>query len=137
MKTLATLLGAAVLTFSFSSCHLKEKYSKNDADTVAYISNRPPARMNIEGVWYSPQWGMVVLNQEAGGKLNGVFQDYYQVKGVVSGRDAYLALIDDDWTEYTVELHKISSEKLAGYYSPTVPFSKAHQSEVVLYRIDR
>ena len=104
MKTLAITFCAAVLMISFSSCTwLKEKYAKNESATVAYLSEKKtsPPKMNIEGLWYSPQWGAVVFNQEPGGKLTGAFQDYYSVSGVVSGKQAFIALTDDDWVEYT------------------------------------
>ena len=91
MKTLATTLSAVVLMVSFSSCSwLKEKYAKNEKASVAYLSEKKsaPAKMNIEGLWYSPQWGIVVLNQERDGKLSGIFRDHYVVDGVVSGNNA-------------------------------------------------
>jgi len=138
MKTLAITLSAVVLMASFSSCSwLKEKYAKNERASVAYISEKKsaPARMNIEGVWYSPQWNVVVLNQERGGKLSGIFQDYYVVNGVVSGKQAFITLIDDDWVEYTVELRRKNWEELTGFYSPSVPFSETDAHELVLKRI--
>jgi hypothetical protein len=91
--------------------------------------------MNIEGLWYSPQWGAVVFNQEPGGKLTGAFQDYYSVSGVVSGKEAFIALTDDDWVEYTVELRRQSREELRGFYSPSVPFHDKDAHELVLKRI--
>ena len=138
MKTLATTLCAAVLMISFSSCTwLKEKYAKNESATVAYLSEKKtsPPKMNIEGLWYSPQWGAVVLNQEPNGKLTGAFQDYYAVSGVVSGKQAFIALTDDDWVEYTVELRRESREELRGFYSPSVPFQDKDAHELVLKRI--
>jgi hypothetical protein len=138
MKTLVTTLSAIVLMTSLSSCSwLKEKYAKNEKASVAYLSEKQaaPARMNIEGVWYSPQWGIVVLNQEPGGKLSGIFQDYYTVNGVVSGKEAFLTLIDDDWVEYTVELRRKNWEELVGHFSPSVPFSDKDAHELVLKRI--
>jgi hypothetical protein len=129
-----------VLTLSLSSCSfLAEKYAKNEAATAAFIANnkKAPARMNIEGVWYSPEWGMVLLNQEPGGKLTGVFQDYYQVRGQISGKTAYIALIDDDWTEYSVVLERKSWDQLSGYYSSDIPPSDTNRHEIVLKRIER
>ena len=102
MKMLLTTLSAVVLTVFFSSCSwLKEKYGKNEAASVAYLSQKKaaPARMNIEGLWYSPQWGIVVLNQEPDGKLSGIFRDHYVVNGVVSDKKAFITLIDDDWVD--------------------------------------
>lgn len=137
MKTIATVLGVVVLGLSLSSCKfLEEKYTKNEKAAVAYLSDKKTgsAKTNVEGVWYSPGWGAVVLNQE-GSKVTGAFQDYYAVDGVVSGRKVYLVLIDDDWREYTVELTPKGREKLVGYYSAHVPFSESDQQEIVLNRI--
>jgi hypothetical protein len=138
MRTLAITLGATVLMISLSSCTwLKEKYAKNESATVAYLSEKKasPPKMNIEGLWYSPQWGAVVFNQEPGGKLTGAFQDYYSVGGVVSGKEAFIALTDDDWVEYTFELRRQSREELRGFYSPSVPFQDKDAHELVLKRI--
>lgn len=140
MKTLATTLGAIVLALSMNACSfslLKDKYAKNEAAASGYLGSKKsaPSRMNVEGLWYSPEWGIVVLNQE-GGKLTGVFQDYYKVSGLVSGRKAYIVLTDDDWAEYTVELTRQSNGDLRGYFSPDVPFSEATRHEVVLKRIN-
>ena len=139
MKTLASVLSAVVLTLTFSSCgFLNEKYAKNESATAAFIAGnkKEPARMNIEGVWYSPEWGMVLLNQEAGGKLTGVFQDYYMVRGQVRGKTAYIALVDDDWTEYTVILKRKSWDELVGHYSSDVPLSEKSSHAISLSRIN-
>jgi len=138
MKTLATTLSAVVLMASFSSCSwLKEKYAKNENARVAYLSEKKsaPAKMNIEGLWYSPQWGIVVFNQERDGKLSGIFRDHYVIDGVISGNNAFLTLIDDDWVEYTVELKRRNRGELTGFYSPSVPFSETDAQELVLKRI--
>jgi hypothetical protein len=138
MKTLATTLSAVVLMASFSSCSwLKEKYAKNENARVAYLSEKrsAPAKTNVEGLWYSPQWGIVVFNQERDGKLSGIFRDYYVVDGVISDKNAFIALIDDDWVEYTVELKRKNRGELTGFYSPSVPFSETDAQELVLKRI--
>lgn len=138
MKTLVTALGALAFMAFLSSCSwLKEKYAKNENARVAYLSEKKsaPAKMNIEGLWYSPQWGIVVFNQERDGKLSGIFRDYYVVDGVISGKNAFITLIDDDWVEYTVELKRNNRGELTGFYSPSVPFSETDAQELVLKRI--
>ncbi len=138
MKTLATTLSAVVLIASFSSCSwLKEKYARNENASVAYLSEKKsaPAKTNIEGLWYSPQWGIVVFNQERDGKLSGIFRDHYVVNGVISDKNAFMTLIDDDWVEYTVELKQKNRGELTGFYSPSVPFSETDAQELVLKRI--
>ena len=138
MKTLATTLGVVVLMASLSSCSwLKEKYSKNEKASVAYLSEKKSAaaNMNVEGLWYSPQWGIVVLKQERGGRLSGIFRGDYVVNGVVSDKNAFITLVDDDWVEYTVELKRKNRGQLAGFYSPSVPFSEKDANELVLNRV--
>jgi hypothetical protein len=138
MKTVAATLIAVLLAASLSSCHwLREKYARNEAASVAYLTEKSstPPRMNIEGLWYSPQWGMVVFNQEPNGKLSGIFRDHYVINGVVSDQNAFMTLIDDDWVEYTVELKRKDREELVGFYSPSVPFSETDALELVLKRI--
>jgi hypothetical protein len=138
MKTLATILSAFGLMVSFSSCGwLKEKYAKNERASVAYLSEKKsaPARTNIEGVWYAPEWGIVVLNQERDGKLTGIFQEFYVVNGVVSGNSAFITLIDEHWVAYTVELKRKNRGELTGFYSSSVPFSEKDAREIVLKRI--
>lgn len=138
MKTLVVSLCSIVVAFSFSSCGLLQgKYDKNHADTVSYIGGKKkaPAQINVEGLWYSPEWGIVVLDQQPNGKLTGVFRDYYTVNGIVSGRNISIALVDDQWTEYTVELTRKNSEVLTGYYSAHVPFSDEDKLPLTLKRI--
>ncbi len=137
MKTIASLLGVVALGLSLSSCaFLQEKYSTNEKAAVAYLAekNTGPSKVNVEGVWYAPGWGVVVFNQE-NGKLTGAFKDYYAVEGVVSGRKVCLTLLDDEWREYTAELTAKGREKLVGFYSAHVPFSESDQQEIVLTRI--
>ncbi len=139
MKSFATLVGAVVFGLSLSSCTiLQEKYAANEKAATAYLAEKKssPARTNIEGVWYSPDWGIILLNQEPGGRLTGSFSGFYNVDGVVSGRNVYLTLTDDKWTEYTVELVAKGREKLVGNYSENVPFAADDQHEVVLTRIE-
>ena len=138
MKTLATTLTAFLIAASLSSCSwLKWKYEKNEAASAAYLSEKKSASagMNIEGLWFSPQWGMVVFNQDPDGRLSGIFRDHYVINGLVSGRSAFITLIDDDWVEYTVELRRKSREELVGFYSPSVPFSEKDANELVLKRV--
>ena len=137
MKTVATVLGVVVLGLSLSSCKfLEEKYSLNEKAAATYLAEKKtgPAKTNVEGVWFSPEWGTAVLNQE-NGRLTGAIQDTYIVDGVVSGRKAYLTLIDEECHAYTVELTAKGREKLVGYYSSSVPFSESDQREIVLTRI--
>ncbi len=65
-ENLATFLGAVVLAFSLNACGmLQAKYDANGKATAAYLQskNTSSPRTNVEGLWYSPQWGVVVLNQ--------------------------------------------------------------------------
>ncbi len=140
MKTLLKALGAVILVATLSSCELvrlKEKYASNEAAAQAFLSDKAGApATNIEGLWYSPEWGIVLFNQDSKGNLTGIFSNHLHVKGVVNGRSAYLVLTDDAWHEYTVQLRRKSREVLAGYYSSSIPFNPADQHALTLVRID-
>lgn len=120
---------------SLSSCNLKEKYTANDKATSAYFANNKttPARINVEGVYYSPEWGGLVAINQASGKLTGYFPGY-PVEGFVSGSKVFLALKNDQWTSYTVQLTR-KGEDLVGYYSPNVPFDDTDKTAITLQRI--
>jgi len=138
MKALAAVLCSLGFVLCFSSCSHQEKHNKNEAATTAYLTGKktaPPA-MNIEGFWYSPTWGLVVINQEPNGKLTGFFHEDLHIRGVVTGKNAYLALIEDDWVEYTVELKRTALDTLTGFYSEKTPFSESDQQKLTLTRID-
>jgi hypothetical protein len=89
---------------------------------------------NFEGVYYSPDWGLVALNQE-GTKITGALA-HFNIRGKASGKTAYLLLVDDEWIEYTMVLNRKSSEVLTGSYSSSVPFSKDDAEPVHLDKID-
>ncbi len=137
MKPLANVLTLLALALSLISCSLQEKYDANEASATAYLQEKKtaPAAMNIEGLWYSPTWGIVIINQEPGGKLTGLCREYLHIKGVVSGKRAYLTLVDDSWVEYTVELKRTAWDTLVGHYSAEIPFSESDQHEITLTRI--
>lgn len=138
MRTPAILFCAVVVALTFSSCHLKEKYARNEANAVAYLktSQAKPAAASFKGVWQSPDWGVVAINQERNGKLSGQFGDDYAIRGVVSGKTAYLVLTADSWTHYTVELTKKNYNELTGFASGSVPFSSKDQEPLTLKRIN-
>lgn len=133
MKTpLLALLAVALLT---SGCAITEKTNKNNADAKAWLeaNDRRPARTNFEGVYYSPDWGTVSLNQRDG-QITGAIA-HFHVKGIATGRSAYLLLVDDDWVEHTMILNKKNSEIIEGSYSSYVPYSKTDSLPVHLDKI--
>ena len=85
------------------------------------------------GILRSGAWSSSIRTALA--RLTGVFQDHYFVNGVVSGKEAFITLTDDDWVEYTVELRRKSREELIGFYSPSVPFLEKDANELLLTRI--
>jgi len=139
MKTFTTILSAVVLALSFNSCAFyKDKYESNAKGSVAFLTTNKTdkVRTNVEGVYYSPDWkGIVLINQEAGGKLTGIFPHNDTVKGIVSGRTAYIALVDGNWTFYTLILKKDENGDLVGFSSENAPFSEKDKKPVVFRRI--
>ncbi len=134
MITSRLFLVPAAALLLLSGCSLQEKYAKNEAAGAAWLKESPaPARANFEGIYYTPDWGTVTINQEDG-NLTGSLA-HYQLRGVVSGKTARLLLTDDYWTDYTMILTRKSFDKLSGAYSEGVPFSKDSSKPIVLHRI--
>lgn len=135
MKASSFLPLVLSMALLLSGCTLTEKYSKNNAAAAAWISAnaRQPAATNFEGVYYSPDWGIVALNQRDG-KLTGSIA-HFHITGIVSGKSAYALLVDDEWVEHTMILKRKSSEIVEGSYSSFVPYSKVDSLPVHLDRI--
>lgn len=133
MKHLLPLLLVALLG---GGCNLAEKYAKNNAAASAWLAanSKAPARTNFEGTYYSPDWGVATLNQKSG-KVTGAIS-YHNVRGIVSGKLAYLTLIDDQWVEYTMILGWRNHEELQGAFSPAIPFCKKSSKPVSFDKID-
>jgi hypothetical protein len=96
-------------------------------------NDKGPSRANLEGVYYSPDWGTVVINQRDN-KLTGAIAQY-QVTGISTGKSAYLLLADDGWIENTMVLTRKNSEILEGAYSPSIPFSDQDKLPIHLEKI--
>jgi len=125
-------LSFAVLT---SGCGLTEKYNKNNSAAQAWLDSnkKASAKANFEGTYYSPDWGIVNLNQR-NGKITGAM-GYSQVKGITSGGTAYILLVDDQWVGQTMILKKKGAEIVEGTYSSEIPYSGKDSQPVHLDRI--
>ncbi|MEX1119049.1 MAG: hypothetical protein WEB60_09665 [Terrimicrobiaceae bacterium] len=139
MRLPFALAAGLFIVTALPSCHLKESYSKNEAARVAYLTEKKtaPAKINVEGVYYAKNWGMMVLKQQPDGKVSGLVGDHGVVKGYVSGSQVFLAVVDSGWTEYTLELSRPRYDQLKGLYSAHVPFSSEHGKEAVFEKIRR
>ncbi len=135
MKTPLLLLVAVCSVLLTSGCSLTEKYNKNAAAAQAWLeaNDKGAATTNFEGVYYSPDWGTVSLNQRDG-RLTGSIA-HFHVKGIASGKNAYLLLVDDEWVEHTMILRRKNYEIVEGSYSSFVPYSKEDALPVHLDRI--
>ncbi|MCK9589278.1 MAG: hypothetical protein WC076_06005 [Terrimicrobiaceae bacterium] len=135
MKTPLLLLVVVAVVSLTSGCTLTEKYARNDAAARSWLAanDKGPAKTNFEGVYYSPDWGTVALNQR-GDKITGAIA-HFHIKGLASGRSAYLLLVDDEWNEHAMILKRKNSEILEGAYSSCIPFSTEDALPVHLDKI--
>jgi len=135
MKLLAPLALALVALLVFPSCNTKEKYALNNASADDWLqaSSTSSPQINVTGSWTVSGWGGAALKQ-TGREIVGELGNY-QVKGVVSGYRAYLALYDSGWVYYTMIIKKPSSSKLEGVYSSSVPFSVTDAQPIVFDRL--
>lgn len=127
---------AVAAAIVLGGCSLSEKYSKNQAAGEAWLASAAarPSASHFEGTYYSPDWGLVALNQE-GRNLSGSI-GHYHLRGKVAGKTAYLLLVDDQWTDYTMVLSRKSAGVLTGSYSAHIPFSKDDAEPILLNQIE-
>lgn len=134
VKFLSPLV-ALVLVCGFVGCNLKEKYAINNQKADQWLqANRGAVGANVNGSWEAHEfgWGGIRFEQN-GSRVTGAMGNY-TVRGVVRGSRVYLALSSGDWVHYTAVL-RANGNVLAGFYSPSVPFSSNDQAAVTLRRI--
>jgi hypothetical protein len=76
-----------------------------------------PAEINVDGVWDSSVWGKMILHQEKGAREVTGTADNWEIEGVVSGKNVFLAFIDKGYLIYTAEAALNEDGKLAGNYA--------------------
>jgi len=135
MKTPLLLLVAVAFVSLTSGCALTEKYNKNNAAAQAWLqaNNKRPATTNFEGVYYSPDWGTVVLKQHDG-KLSGGI-GIYKIKGIATGKSAFLVLVDDEWAGHSMILKRKNFETVCGSFSRHMPYVEKGSKPVCLDKI--
>ena len=135
MKTPLLALALVAFVSLTSGCAIAEKTQKNNAAAQAWLqaNDKGRTKANFEGVYYSPDWGAVVLKQHDG-KITGAIS-YLKIKGIAAGRNAYLLLVDDDWVGHTMILTRRNSEVVDGAYSSHIPFTKQDARTIHLDKI--
>lgn len=133
MKTrdfaLVVLMGLGLV-----GCNTTEKYAANNAAGQRWLDEHGrSASINLGGAWYSEVWGGARFTQ-SGRTVTGSLGNY-NVRGVVSGGQAYLVVHSGGWVYYTAVLAKPSANQLSGFYSGSVPFSPADQEGLELKRV--
>jgi hypothetical protein len=115
MRKLSCFAVIVVLAVCVGSCSGGLPAVKG-SDWLVSKANEPPG-MNISGNWNSPSWSLVIINQE-GAELSGD-GDGWPMKGVVSGKTAYLVFFSETQEKvfYTAELEPGDENTLVGHYS--------------------
>jgi hypothetical protein len=120
----AAILGALCLSGCDTLKSLKqERYGNHNDKGDSWLSDQTaPAEVNISGNWRSRDWGNAFITQ-SGNHLQGYIGDY-AIKGVVSGRKAYIILKSGGWNYYSVILEPAGPDMLLGSYSKSMPFQR-------------
>jgi hypothetical protein len=135
MKTPFLPIVIVCLALFAGGCTTAEKTRKSNAAAQTWLDTnaKRPAATNIEGVYYSPEWGIIALNQRDG-KITGGTPEF-RLKGQVSGKTAFLLVCDGDWVEHTMILKRKSAEILDGSASSHELYSGKDLRPVHLDRI--
>lgn len=116
MKALITATSVAGILFGLTACQTPEKTAKNQAAAQAWMSGQTAsAGINVSGTWFSQEWGKASLKQ-TGRQVSGTI-DTYEVKGVVSGKKAYLTTWDSGKCYYAIILSQSGKNVLTGSYT--------------------
>jgi hypothetical protein len=92
------------------------KNKTNEAQS--WLAKHPaPAEINVGGVWDSDVWGKMILHQEKGAREVTGTADNWEIEGVVSSKNIFLAFIDKGYLIYTAEAALNEDGKLIGNYS--------------------
>lgn len=116
MKKAMIATSAAGFLIALTACQTPEKTAKNQAAAQAWMSGQTAsAAINVSGTWFSQEWGKATLKQ-TGRNVSGTI-DTYEVKGVVSGKKAYLTTWDSGKCYYAIILSQPGKNVLTGSYT--------------------
>lgn len=133
MKKFLALGLVLVAAVSFSSCKTAEKYKTLNSKADTWLAAQTqPSRANFSGSWHANDWGHVELKQN-GRNVTGRIGSF-DVRGVVSDDNLYLAISENGWVYYTAKLDYVNRNLAEGYYSYSVPFSREDMSQITLRR---
>lgn len=93
-----------------------------------------PTEINVNGLWHSPDWGDVILNQEKDKRDITGTGDGWDITGVVSGKKIYLLFSDKGRINYSAELLADGETALAGSYSKGMLSAKSRKRPMRLTR---
>lgn len=116
MKAVIIATSVAGVLFGLTACQTPEKTAKNQASAQAWMNGQTAsASINVSGTWFSQEWGKASLKQ-TGRNVSGTI-DTYEVKGVVSGKKAYLTTWDSGKCYYAIILTQPGKNVLTGSYT--------------------
>ena len=100
--------------------------------------NSKPAEININGKWFSEDWGMVVLVQKEGSREISGDGDGWKVDGVVSGKAVLLLFTESNGDiGYSARLDAEQEDTLKGSYSRGIMDGTIGDREMFLTRKSR
>jgi len=116
MKAARIAAIVAGVVFGLSACQTPEKTARNQAAAQAWMNGQTArAAINVSGSWFADAWGKATLKQ-TGRNITGTI-DTYEVKGVVSGKKAYLTTWDSGKCYYAIVLTQSGRNVLTGSYT--------------------
>lgn len=94
---------------------------KEDEGKVWLATHTEASQINVAGVWFSDDWGTVILHQAKDSREITGNADNCQIEGVVSGKSAFLVLLRADakgkaYRLYTAQLSPVEDDTLKGEY---------------------
>ncbi len=135
LKPLPLLALSATLTLT-ACTNPTERSARSQQATVAWLSgNGQPARIDVTGSWFVPDWGGGYLAQ-TGNRVTGYVDDF-AISGIINDRTVQLAISRDGVTAYSALVVPTSPDRLQGHYSPGVPYNPHRQTRIEFQKLSR
>lgn len=135
MRNIVIMLILAFLLFTNANCASQISLERGREWLSRETS---PPEVNVDGDWYSSEWGRITLRQCKGcrevtgtqyedGKYEG-----WKIEGVVSGKSVFLVMHYKGNTDFTATLTAQSDRELTGVYVYGLMTNKSQTKNTML-----
>ena len=91
-------------------------FAQNAEANAWLAAQTAPADVNVDGAWTADNWGPILLHQPSGAREVSGTADNWEITGVVSGKQVFLAFSSAKKLAYTAQVSPAEDGSLRGVY---------------------